>query len=166
MAKQLGHYDIPDSFEYDLEIQERYQSFSSEILRLSLLGIAATGFLIANVFLAEGFDVDKIDVFVKFGVLISLLAFGISSLSALIHRYCVVDMLSWQMQALRREIRANELSEELKKQEKDKAKKEAITRFGRWKTSKVALVIAASTLALASLMLAITFGRVVWIINI
>ena len=35
-------------------------------------------------------------------------------------------MLSWQMQILRREVRANELPEETKQQEKEKAKKKQL----------------------------------------
>ncbi|TJZ66662.1 hypothetical protein [Chitiniphilus eburneus] len=38
-----------DHYKIDLAVLERYQSFSSELLRLALLGLAAYGFLIANV---------------------------------------------------------------------------------------------------------------------
>jgi hypothetical protein len=48
--KYLGGLPVEeDSYKVDLAFLERYQAFSSELLRLALLGIAGYGFLIANV---------------------------------------------------------------------------------------------------------------------
>ena len=149
----------------NLKVQERYQNFSAEILRLSLLGIATIGFITTKIFLVKDFDATNIDTHTKYSILLSLIAFGLSSMAGLVHRYCVVDLLSWQMQSLRRDSRASELADEKKEEEKEQAKNEALFRYNRWKTSKVALITSSTSLAIASLILATTFGRVFWIIG-
>ena len=48
-AQSLGLVPIPENtFEHDMAISNKYQAFASEVLRLSLLGIAAIGFLLTN----------------------------------------------------------------------------------------------------------------------
>ena len=39
----LGHYEAPPSFKNDLDVLDRYQAFSAEILRIALLGLSALG---------------------------------------------------------------------------------------------------------------------------
>jgi hypothetical protein len=47
--KYLGGLELKeDIYKIDLAVLDRYQSFSSELLRLSLLGLAGYGFLISN----------------------------------------------------------------------------------------------------------------------
>ena len=50
--KYLGGYPLSeDTFQVDLQVIDKYVSFSTELLMLSLLGIAGYGFLIANIVL-------------------------------------------------------------------------------------------------------------------
>ena len=49
-VKDLGEIEVP-ALKHDFELSDLYQNFSAEMLRLSLLGIASVGFLIANVLL-------------------------------------------------------------------------------------------------------------------
>jgi hypothetical protein len=50
--QDLGEIEVPAT-KHDLDPSDRYQQFSSEMLRLSLLRIAGVGFLIANVLLGS-----------------------------------------------------------------------------------------------------------------
>jgi hypothetical protein len=46
-AKSISDVDIPDaSWKPDFDIVDRYQSFASELMRISLIGIAVYGFII------------------------------------------------------------------------------------------------------------------------
>src|SRR5437016_9967 len=48
-AKSLGLVELPKgAIDTDFAISERYQSFSGELLRLALLGIAGIGFLLVQ----------------------------------------------------------------------------------------------------------------------
>jgi len=52
--KSLGLIETPEnSFSNDLQISDRYQTFSAEMLRLALLGIAAIGFIVVNILLKD-----------------------------------------------------------------------------------------------------------------
>lgn len=91
----LGHYALPDNtFEHDLALSDRYQSFSAELLRLALLGIAAIGFLITNVLLRTA-SPSNVPVnppkplpseFESY-VVVSLICLGVCAACALLHRY-------------------------------------------------------------------------------
>src|SRR5688572_27709884 len=91
----LGLTQIPGgTFEHDLSISDRYQSFSSELLKLALAGIAVFGFLVSNgpwekanvvvgAKLQAGLGSENFKIF----AIISLLSFGISAACSLAHRY-------------------------------------------------------------------------------
>lgn len=84
-------YTIVDDKKYksELEIIDRWQSFSAELLRLSLLGIAIFGFLyqqvLANFDAAKYSDV-PIDS-IKWLSKLSVICFAVSTVCALIYRY-------------------------------------------------------------------------------
>ncbi len=87
-----------DHYKVDFNILDKYQSFSSEILRLSLMGLAVYGFLITDVI----FKISKNDKFLFLkpfiqhknllfsGALILLMA----ALAALSHRYYSTDCMT------------------------------------------------------------------------
>ncbi|MDP2824193.1 MAG: hypothetical protein Q8O52_16135 [Sulfuritalea sp.] len=97
--KYLGGLPIEENaYKVDLAVLERYQSFSSELLRLSLLGIAGYGFLIANVIFKAGPDNKYIflERFAnsKYLLAAGAIALGISAVAALGHRYFSTDCLT------------------------------------------------------------------------
>jgi hypothetical protein len=48
--RKLAKLDVPEGhYKADLELHDRSQSFSSELLKLALAGIAVVGFLLANI---------------------------------------------------------------------------------------------------------------------
>ncbi len=72
--------DIDETkYKADLELLTKHQNFTSEILRLSLLGIAVFGALLK----LPSFSFDKI----QSEVLVALTLFGFSTVFALAHRY-------------------------------------------------------------------------------
>lgn len=98
-TKYLSNIPIEeDNYKVDFIILEKYQNFSSEILRLSLLGLTIYGFLITNVIfkVADGqknifiglFSANKITLFV--GALFLILA----ALFSLGHRYSSTDCMT------------------------------------------------------------------------
>lgn len=161
--KQLGHCELPArTFEYDLAVQERIQSFSTEILRLSLLGIGAIGFIAINTILKSE-DPVSVQSWIRIAVVIALVSFGISSVAALLHRYCMVDFLSWQLQSLRRDVRMKEITNQNDiDNEKAQAAKERVIRFRRYIYSRYSIVLSAVFLGVGGVSLAIGFAGVVW----
>ena len=94
----------PQTFEHDVKVSEKYQRFSTEILRLSLAAIGAVGFLIANGAAKDGFNAQWLAKNTIFGfwVVISLLCFGISAGLALLHLYFSADSEAYHLEYLRR----------------------------------------------------------------
>ena len=166
--KQLGHFEVPErTFEFDVQVQERYQSFSAETLRLSLLGIAAVGFIAVNTFLGKANDRVALDAWIRLTIMVSLVSFGLSTIASLYHRYFVVEMLSWQLQSLRRDQRAMAVSESgdadsITEQELELANSERKQRYGRFVWSRRCLVAGAAFLATGGVCLAVAFCGVVW----
>lgn len=73
-------------YKSELELFDRWQSFSAELLRLSLLGIAIFGFLFKEVFIDSGIGQYRIGS-IKLLSQLSLAFFAASTVSALIYRY-------------------------------------------------------------------------------
>lgn len=105
--KYLGGLELSeDIYKVDLAVLDRYQSFSSELLRLSLLGIAGYGFLLSNTVLKPKSDIGPllpasawyaIDYLLPLGVVM----FGFSAASALGHRYFSTDCMSHYVRRIR-----------------------------------------------------------------
>jgi hypothetical protein len=55
MSKRpLGLVELPDkTIDFDLILLQRYQEFSAELLRVSLIGISAIGFVVSHMLLRE-----------------------------------------------------------------------------------------------------------------
>lgn len=105
----LGLIEIGDkAFEHDLSVSSKYQAFSTELLRLSLLGIAALGFLLKEIVFNEKNSARITELSSKlsspFTVCLSLL--GLSALAALLHRYTGPDSIACHLSSLRRYKRA------------------------------------------------------------
>lgn len=103
--KYLGGLAVKeDCFKVDLAVLERYQSFSSELLRLALLGIAGYGFLIANVaFKSMSGEATFYTPFAqnKALLVVGAVLLGIAAASALGHRYFSTDCLTHFVRRIR-----------------------------------------------------------------
>ena len=116
----LGLMQLPNNtFEHDLAVSNKYQSFSTELLRLSLLGIAAIGFLVANI-LAK--DVPHSNSYLKYSLSISLACLGLSAGCALLHGYASADAIAYQLGALRREVRRSKDKDDVNRAKEEKKK--------------------------------------------
>ena len=92
----------------DFEVLDRYQNFSSEMLRLSLLGIGALAFLLKEVFATS--KPDEVNRYInlilttpniKSLVSISIVLFAIAAACALCHRYYSSDSMAYHIRYLR-----------------------------------------------------------------
>ena len=100
-------------YKSEVEIFDRWQSFSAELLRLSLLGIAIFGFLYQRIF--ADFDItkhpdvpiDKINWLSKF----SVVCFALATICALIYRYGSTEAMMHFLRGLKN---VPERSQELK----------------------------------------------------
>lgn len=107
-----------DNYKVDFIILEKYQSFSSEILRLALLGLTIYGFLISNVIFKIP-DNQQNNIFIvpfssnKLLLFIGAIALIATSLVALGHRYFSTDCMTHFI----RGFRLRQKSLELKKNE-------------------------------------------------
>jgi len=78
--QSLGGVSIPErTLEHDLEVSKRYQSFSGELLRLALLGIAAIGFLLAEIVMKSAGSAAAVSPTFKVLTSISLFCFGLAA---------------------------------------------------------------------------------------
>ena len=116
--KYLGGLALAeDIYKVDLAVLDRYQSFSSELLRLSLLGIAGYGFLITNVVFKVTTSAGQFVFFTPFSQARFVLAggaitLGVSATTALAHRYFSTDCITHYVRRLRQVQRLKDLSEQ------------------------------------------------------
>jgi hypothetical protein len=92
-----------NTFEHDLAVSERYQNFSTELLRLSLLAMAALGFLLKEILLTNrpgNINVLHNPVF-RTGFIICLVFLSLSAFSAMLHRYYGPDSKACHLKSLR-----------------------------------------------------------------
>lgn len=147
-VRQLGHYSLPEqTIEHDFAVQERYQAFSAELLRISLLGLGTIGVGASNVLFPEGSTTFDLTDPVRLGVVASLAGFALSAGAALVHRYASVDSLSWHIQSLRRDVRDADGDAE-------NAKMERGLRYKQFVRARNALRVSAMSLGFATVMLA------------
>ena len=93
-----GEKVAEDRFKVDLAVLDRYQSFTTEVLRLALLGLAGYGFLITNVVFQKlpNSDLRYLKALADNQWLWAggIAVLGISAASALAHRYYSSDCLT------------------------------------------------------------------------
>lgn len=147
----LGQVKLDEStIEHDFTMLDKFQGFSAELLRISLLGIGAIGLGASEIlFPSAPNDSYSLHFSVKLMLLISLISFCVSAASALLHRYTSADGMSWHIQAMRRY--ASNVPEEI-----DKAKKEALERHKQYKLSQRAIRTSSFSLLLGTIFLAIS----------
>jgi hypothetical protein len=82
-----------NSYKSDIQLLDRYQAYSAELLRLSLAGLGVVGFLVTNKLVTERP--------VKICLMIGIILFGVSSGAALGHRYFSSDGIHHLLKAIR-----------------------------------------------------------------
>ncbi|WP_343697871.1 hypothetical protein [Flavobacterium sp.] len=103
-----------DNYKVDFIILEKYQSFSAEILRLSLLGLTVYGFLITNVIFKIS-ENKKEYIFIKpFSINKTLLFLGavtliLTALVSLGHRYFSTDCMTHFIRGFRLRQKISEI---------------------------------------------------------
>lgn len=90
------------NYKAELELVDRYQSFTAEILRLSLLGIAVFGFLYEKIF--KDIDPQKLSTNIRAAKDLAasgVLSFGVSAAGALVFRFFATEGARFYIEALR-----------------------------------------------------------------
>jgi hypothetical protein len=156
----LGLTPLPDNtFEHDLSISDRYQSFSSELLRLSLLGIAVIGFLVTNVFWKSASRVTMTKSHLQLlsesatCIKLSIVFLGVTACCSLIHRYIGPDSIAFHLESLRRYKQQSPINLE-------KALDQANKRNFRFRLAEKMLLLAAISLSAGAIALAMAFIKV------
>jgi hypothetical protein len=137
--------------EHDFTMLTKFQEYSAELLRLSLLGITAIGIGTQQLLFGKFEEVSRALRAWPNGrpwVFASLVFLSISTVAALWHRYSSADSLSWHLQSMRRFQSGDPAQVE-------KAEKEGIARHRRFRWSQRALVLAALGLGLGAITLAL-----------
>lgn len=117
--KTLGTVELKSgTFEHDIAVVDRFQRFSTELLRISLIGISAIGYVIFRMPLDEAGLGLRDSPTAKSLVIVSLVCLGIAASSALLHRYPSTDSISWHLQSMRRYSRGAE--DDLETAERDR----------------------------------------------
>lgn len=155
-------------YKAELELLDRFHTFSAELLRLSLIGIAVFGFLYENVFSKIVVpDTNLKDAFPpKLACGIGVLLFSFSAAFALAHRYFSTDAAGFYVQGLRIRFRISEvdkLKNENGPQEKTMLENELnrwIKLRGTWLTICSGLkFLSALSLAIGALLMGYAFFR-------
>lgn len=103
-------------YQAEIELADRYQAFTAELLRLALLGIGVFGFLYKEVFIDfevathPDINIDLAKSLASWGIIL----FGITSIFALIFRYFSSEWVRIYLEGLRY-IEANCISKAEKK---------------------------------------------------
>ena len=96
----------PDGLKHDWELLDRYQAFSAELLRISLLAIAGVGYLLTQL---TGKDTTlKVDVRApgsRWALTAALVGLGLSAGAALGHRYISSDSMACHISLFRKLLR-------------------------------------------------------------
>ena len=101
-----------EEYEIDLAILDRYQSFSGELLRMALLGLAGYGFLIANVVLRAGSGASLFFATVpssRYALALGAVSLCICVMCSLGHRYYSTDSIAHHVRRLRLRKRMDQL---------------------------------------------------------
>ena len=136
----------------DAGLNEKYQAFSSELLRISLSGIRVFGFLYKDLF-------NTLPTLAKMVSGLAMLLFGFAAAAALGHRYYSTDASACQIRFLR--LWRLRYGEELPVEDKTEPSEEESIERNTWKRklhiSKISIAISSVSLAVASILLGFVF---------
>lgn len=142
--------DIPvDALKHDWELLDRYQTFSAELLRMSLAGIAAVGFLVAALAGKNSLlDITGLPPTSRWSMGVALFALGLSAGAALAHRFVSSDSMACHISLLRMQLQGRSPSD---------IDSERALRNRRFKQSGALLLLSSLFLGVGALALAISF---------
>jgi hypothetical protein len=107
-GKKLGEIAVDnDAFELDLKINEGYQNYSAELLRLSLLILTGLSAVWLKLYLPDTGrpKLPPLPLLNSVTYLCSFAATMIAAGAALVHRYTAADSLAYHLTSLRRRAR-------------------------------------------------------------
>jgi hypothetical protein len=142
--------DIPgEGLKHDWAMLDRYQAFSTELLRVSLTGIGAVGFLVTALAGKDSLlKISGVPPASRWGMGITLFALGLSAASALGHRYVSSDSMACHISLLRMEMRHRSKEEiEIEKESRNR----------RFKQSGALLFLSSCLLGLGAVALTLSF---------
>jgi len=143
----LGLVEISDDlYKADLALLDRYQGFSTELLRLSLGGVAVFGFLLNR------FEVSALSPAARLAAGVSIGALVLAAAGSLAHRYFSSDGMHHHLRLLRVCALAKEKGTEAAAERF--AQDDRTARAARYKRSWIALGLSAALLALGVVALA------------
>lgn len=91
--KELSDLEIPEfAYKADLELLTKYQSYSAELFRLSLLGLSVFGVMLSKQMLKD----------IKLIVVASIVCFGLAVACSLYHRFYSTEGLMYHILAIRK----------------------------------------------------------------
>lgn len=104
--RKLGEVSInDDAFELDLKINEGYQAYSAELLRLALLILTGLSIVWLKLYLPSDPPLPRPGLRTTVLFLLAFASTALAAGAALIHRYTAADSLAYQLTALRRRAR-------------------------------------------------------------
>jgi hypothetical protein len=110
----MNNYDVPETnYKADSQICDRYISFSSELLRLSLIAIGGYGTLVTIFLKDRGPQLTAFRC--SWGLLVSVVLFSACAGATLIHRFYASDSMAWYLGYLRARINNNSDKEKAEK---------------------------------------------------
>lgn len=140
-------------YQSELALLDRYHAFSAELLRIALVGLAAFGFILKEIFVNIDWAQASLPLVVsKYLAIGSVLLFGVSAMCSLAHRYRTTEAARFFFYSLRLQTVTRDAPASLELCERDQwlRKREEALRWG----PKLKLV-ATLTLAFASAALAV-----------
>lgn len=144
----LGLVEIrEDLYKADLALLDRYQGFSTEVLRLSLAGVAVFGFLL------ERFDARALGAGPRVAASVSIVALVLAAAGSLGHRYYLSDGMFHHLRLLRICLLAKLEGKDALAERFSQNDREA--RASRYKRAWLALGVAAALLAVGVVALAV-----------
>ena len=146
IKSSLGHIKAPPGFKNDLDMLDRYQAFSAELLRISLLALSGLGALIVARY-PNILDLRELAPGSRRAILFAALLFGVAAAAALLHRYFSADSMATQLVILRRQSKGEDTSSE----EKTALCKDLKHRKCMLDLSKCSILVGTISLALGAL---------------
>jgi hypothetical protein len=103
-SHSIGEIKVePDHYKADVELLDKYQAFSAELLRLSLAGMVVIGFLIEKIVAGGRFSTDDTAALIGFKICSfgSVILLCVSAAASLLHRYFATDGVYYPVKAVR-----------------------------------------------------------------
>jgi hypothetical protein len=147
--------DIPaEGLKHDWALLDQYQAFSAELVRTSLAGIAAVGFLVTALAGEDSLlKITGVPSLSRWGMAVTLFSLGLAAGTALAHRFVSSDSMACHISLLRMQLRGRPSRD---------VEAEKAQRNRRFKQSGALLLVSSWLLGIGALSLAIAFVGLLW----